>query len=261
MSKYVIATDKERIHYKISGEGNVGIIFLHGWLGNSDWWDMQQNYFKQKYTVIQMDLVGHGKSGKKRKVWSANQYALDIKRVVDEIGLEQVILVGHSMSGVYALLTSLISKKIVSVILIDTIKDIEKTLTYSQANEFLFKNYRENFEKAIENILFPLIFSKSSPTWLRDRLKKEFLTYDSELAIKIIEPLYKIDLKKICKSVNVPVVAINSDYTYTNIITNSLYFENYNCINIVGTGHYPMMEEPNVFNQKLDEVLNLVLNL
>lgn len=261
MSKYILTTDKKKIHYKISGKGSIGIFFLHGWLGNSDWWDMQQNYFKEKYTVVQIDLIGHGKSDRKRKNWTAEQYALDIKSVIDEVNLKKVILIGHSMSGAFALLTSLISRYVTSVILIDTIKDIEKMLTYAQANELLFNNYRKDFPDAIENILFPKILSNSSPVWIKDRLRKEFLNYNPELAIKIIEPLYKINIKKICSLINIPVIGINSDYTPTNIIGNSAYLNNYNCISIIGCGHYPMMENPNEFNQKLDDVIEIVLKL
>ncbi len=42
MEKYTLSSDGQKIHYKESGKGNTSIIFVHGWLGNTEWWVDQQ---------------------------------------------------------------------------------------------------------------------------------------------------------------------------------------------------------------------------
>ena len=43
MEKYTISSDGQKIHYKESGSGSTTLIFIHGWLGNTEWWAGQQN--------------------------------------------------------------------------------------------------------------------------------------------------------------------------------------------------------------------------
>ena len=57
MEKYTESSDGVMIHYEISGEGSTAIIFVHGWLGNTEWWFNQKIYFEDKYTIVSLDLA------------------------------------------------------------------------------------------------------------------------------------------------------------------------------------------------------------
>ena len=255
MNKYVKSSDGISIHYQITASKPIAIVFVHGWLGNAKWWDGQRSYFANKYTVVQMDLPGHGKSNALRKNWSSTQYAEDIRAVVDKIESQKIILVGHSMSGAYALESSLYIPKVKAIILVDTLKNMEQLMNYEQADELLFTPYRKDFKSAVESMLPPFLFAKSTPLILQQRLQSEFLRNDSGFAIKSIEPLYKMDIRNIAQLIKIPVRAINSDFTPTNCDNNLKYFRDYKYSSITGTGHYPMLERPNGFNMALDEVL------
>src|SRR4051794_32667704 len=124
MNKYVKSSDGINIHYQITETKPIAIIFVHGWLGNAKWWDRQRSYFEDKYTVVQIDLPGNGKSEASRINWSSTQYAADIKAVADNIAPQNIILVGHSMSGAYVLEASLIIPKVKAIILVDTLKNM-----------------------------------------------------------------------------------------------------------------------------------------
>lgn len=53
------------------------------------------------------------------------------------------------------------------------------------------------------------------------------------------------------RQIEVPVRAINSAYTPTNLEANQKYFRNYKYLSIFDTGHYPMLEKPVEFNKLL----------
>jgi pimeloyl-ACP methyl ester carboxylesterase len=36
------------------------LLFVHGWCINKSYWESQMKYFRDKYTVVAMDLPGHG---------------------------------------------------------------------------------------------------------------------------------------------------------------------------------------------------------
>lgn len=255
MEKYVRSTDGINIHYHMNGTHPTALLFVHGWLGNADWWDDQAAHFQTKYTVVRIDLPGHGKSESGRTEWSAEQYAKDIKSVADQVPCNNFILVGHSMSGPYTLEASLIIPRVKLVVLVDTVKDMDQLMDYRQADELLFQSYQKDFKNAVENFLPKFLFSHSTPAATRDRLHREFLNNDAAFAVATLAPLYKMDVRKTAQQVRVPVRAINSDYTPTNIDSIRKYLADYEVVTIAGTGHYPMLENPAAFNQALDGIL------
>jgi pimeloyl-ACP methyl ester carboxylesterase len=255
MEKYILSTDGINIHYKETGNGKTSIVLVHGWLGNTNWWKSQETFLKEKYSIVQIDLGGHGKSDKTRLNWTGEQYADDIKTVINQIDSSEVILVGHSMSGAYVLAALKYLPNVKAIILVDTLKDLDQDFTPEQAEQFMFSNYRKDFKSAIENILPQYLFVDETPKMIKHQLQNEFLQNDSELAINALKPLYKMDIRKIAKLVDVPVRAINSDATPTIIDNNRKYFKNYNYRTITGTGHYPMLEKPDEFNIILKEAI------
>lgn len=259
MEKYSRSTDKVNIHYTETGNGNIALVFVHGWLGNTNWWNDQEKYFNDKYKIVRIDLGGHGRSDKSRQNWTSKQYADDIKTVVQHIKSSEIILVGHSMSGAYVVEASIDIPKIKAIILVDTLRDLEQNLTTEQAEEFMFSHYRTDFKSAVENILPQYLFVEKTPEKIKKQLQNEFLQNEPDLAINTLRPLYEMDIQKFAQQINVPVRAINSDAAPTNMVSNTKYFKNYNYKVISDTGHYPMLEKPNEFNIILDKLIDETL--
>lgn len=259
MEKYAHSSDGQKIHYKESGHGNISLLFVHGWLGNAEWWNNQQEYFKNTYHIVQMDLAGHGKSDSSRKEWTSELYAEDIKAVTDQISSPEIILVGHSMSGAYVLEASSKIPQLKALILVDTVKDLDETFTDEQAEQFLFVHYRSDFKNAVENILPQYLFSKKTPPDVQQKIQDEFLQNTPEKAIDLLRPLYKTDFRKAASNIQVPVRAINSDSSATHIENNRKYLKDYDYVEINGTGHYPMLENPEEFNTLLEQTLEKLI--
>lgn len=255
MEKYTQSSDGQKIHYKENGHGNTVLLFVHGWLGNAEWWNHQLDYFKDRYQIVQMDLAGHGQSDTSRKKWTSELYADDIKAVASQIDSKEIILVGHSMSGAYVLEAALKISNLKALILIDTVKDLDETYTEEQVEEFLFVHYRSDFKNAVENILPQYLFAEKTPADVRQKIQNEFLQNTPETAIDLLAPLYKTDFREAASKVTVPVRAINSDNSPTNIENNRKYLKDYNYTEIAGTGHYPMLENPEEFNRILENIL------
>lgn len=258
MEKYAISSDGQKIHYKESGSGSTTLIFIHGWLGNTEWWAGQQKYFSSQYHIVQMDLAGHGRSDASRQEWTSAKYADDIKSVADAIDSNEIILAGHSMSGAYVLEASLKISKVKAIILIDTLKNLDESFTKEQTEEVL-SQYRKDFKYTVENILPQFLFAEGTPRAVKERVQHEFLQHEPELAINALRPLYKTDFKTFAKQVQVPVIAINSDASPTDIEANRKYLKDYDYVTIEGVGHYPMLEKPDEFNTILDGVIQKLI--
>lgn len=117
---YISSTDGTTIFYKTEGEGTP-LVFCYGVTCGPWHFHYQWEYFKSKYKVIMIDYRGHNRSGMPTKFSSLTirGCAEDVKAVLDHLGCEKAICVGHSMGvAVLVELTSMIPEKISGLILI-----------------------------------------------------------------------------------------------------------------------------------------------
>ncbi|MBN6526149.1 alpha/beta hydrolase [Acinetobacter pittii] len=98
---YVTTKDGVDIFYKDWGPRDAPVIFFHhGWPLSSDDWDAQMLFFlKEGFRVVAHDRRGHGRS---TQVWDGhdmNHYADDVAAVVEHLGIQGAVHVGHSTGG------------------------------------------------------------------------------------------------------------------------------------------------------------------
>ena len=162
------------------------------------------------------------------------------------------------MSGAYVLEASLKISNIKAIILIDTLKNLDESFTEEQAEEAL-SQYGKDFRYTVENVLPQFLFAEGTPRTVKERVQHEFLQHKPELAINALRPLYKTDFKTFAKQIQVPVIAINSDASPTDIEANRKYLKDYDYVTIEGVGHYPMLEKPDEFNTIFNDVLKRLI--
>src|SRR5215469_2757259 len=95
----VDSADGVHIEYRLYGKGEPAVVLVHGWSCNENYWNAQIDALKAQYTVVLIDLAGHGASGRNRADWSMANYGEDVAAVVRQIPNAQVVLVGHSMGA------------------------------------------------------------------------------------------------------------------------------------------------------------------
>ena len=98
---YVTTKDGVEIFYKDWGPRDAQVIhFHHGWPLSADDWDAQMLFFLANgFRVVAHDRRGHGRSS---QVWDGHDmdhYADDVAAVVDHLGTQGAVHVGHSTGG------------------------------------------------------------------------------------------------------------------------------------------------------------------
>jgi pimeloyl-ACP methyl ester carboxylesterase len=258
VKKTVKAGDGLSITCDVSGKGDTALVFLHGWGGDREYWKNQVDAFAADYTVVTVDQAGHGASGKDRKTWTIESLAGDVEAVVKDLKLKRVILVGHSMGGPVALLAAKkLPGTVVAVVGVDTLQDAEL-----KRPEELVKSLTAGLEKDFKGTvggMFGAMLAEKSDAKLKDWLGAKASSRDPAIAIALIKDLFALDQKKAFKEAGVPVRCINSAggyqfFTPTAVETNKKYAD-YDAVTIADVGHYPMLEKPKEFNEKLREVL------
>jgi pimeloyl-ACP methyl ester carboxylesterase len=84
--------------FRIAGSGPV-ILLIHGIGDNSTTWEAVQAKLAQRFTVIAVDLLGHGQSDKPRADYSIAAYANGMRDLLSLLDIERVTVVGHSLGG------------------------------------------------------------------------------------------------------------------------------------------------------------------
>jgi 3-oxoadipate enol-lactonase len=87
------------IHYESQGEGPP-IVFVHGLGGTSNVWHAQRITLSRYFRVIAFDLTGSGRSDRSRRQFSIEGWADDIAGLMDHLGIQDAVIVGHSMGTV-----------------------------------------------------------------------------------------------------------------------------------------------------------------
>jgi len=80
------------------GEG-FPFVLVHGYLGSSEMWTFQKEFFSKDYRVITPALPGFGESHNVKSLDSINKMAKEIINVLDQKKIDKFNLIGHSMGG------------------------------------------------------------------------------------------------------------------------------------------------------------------
>lgn len=97
-----VAVNGIRIWYAQFGKGEP-LLFVHGGLGNSDYWGNQVRAFKDRYRVIVMDSRGHGRSSRDAQPFGYDLMAGDVIGLLDHLKIGKVALVGWSDGAIIGL--------------------------------------------------------------------------------------------------------------------------------------------------------------
>ena len=70
-----------------------------GWREAQQTWRAILPQLAKKYRVIAPDLLGHGRSSKPRTDYSLGAFAVGLRDLLDELGVESATVVGQSLGG------------------------------------------------------------------------------------------------------------------------------------------------------------------
>ncbi len=90
--------DSYTLHYRTSGSGPI-LLMLHGMTLTGEQWVPFAKDFTDSYTVVIVDLPGHGGSSPLPDAFSFEKSTKLMHGLLDELGAKQVYGIGHSAGG------------------------------------------------------------------------------------------------------------------------------------------------------------------
>lgn len=244
------------IHHQVHGAIDASrpiLVLIHGWCCDATYWREQIDFFSGKFTVVTLDLSGHGRSSTNRAEYSMSSFAEDVRSVVLSIPSNApVTVVGHSMGGFVAVeVAGLLRDRVRAVIGVDTFRDIGlpalSATDFEQAIAGFINDFALTTRLFVENSFFRTDSNPDLRRWIVD----DMASADPEIGVAALRGINEWDGAHSLSQVDVPVVAINSDQRDTDDSRIKRFAPNFRLVTISGCGHFPMMEDPARFNAAL----------
>jgi pimeloyl-ACP methyl ester carboxylesterase len=248
------------IYYTREGSGDPAIVFVHGWTCDSSYWRHQTGEFSKDHTVVSLDLAGHGESGSNRGDWSMAAFGEDVAAVVEAEGLDDVILVGHSMGGAVIIEAARrLGNRVKQVVAIDTLQEPAREPYSESASKELWAPFAQDFSTAIEGFVRNSFFLPTAPPDVVDWVAKDMASADAGIALAAGHKLTTWDTRDGIREIaNTPFVLINADYRPTDAEGLASLHPDARLILLEDVGHFPMLVVPDAFNDVLRAVIELV---
>lgn len=250
----VDSADGVKIVYTAQGKGQPALVFIHGGLADRTFWSNQIDVFAKRFKFIALDLAGHGESGCNRSKWSMQAFAGDVQAVLAAEGVNRAVLIGNSLGGPVAVESALLMPdSVIGIIAVDTFHELDLRVDPSQM-EARAREFREDFTGSVKRMVSSLFHPDTDPDLVSD-VEERMAKTSVEAACAMFESFGGYDLAARVRRLKVPIRCINGDLFPTSIEANRQIYADFDALTLVHTGHFPMLESPDVFNRSLGEFL------
>lgn len=256
-----LVTEQGIVHYETLGRGRP-VLLLHGWLGSWALWRNTIEILSKEFRVYALDFFGFGESFDRTANFSVNNFVESVNQFMDRLGIVKAPLVGHSMGGTVSLAAGIrFPEKVVKATVIGS------PIQGSSLNLILkLAGYR----------------GTASIAWTSPALLKTFLRGYSYFIAKdgaavgkmIVDDVSKITVDSFFQSIGTLretdlrpqlgdlAMSVQGIYGKKDVIVNpnqsrvlKQYVPQARIDWFDGSGHFPMMDEPDRFHSTLIDFL------
>jgi pimeloyl-ACP methyl ester carboxylesterase len=232
-----------------AGGGNVPMLFVHSFAGNTAHWDAQVKHLRPRRRTLVMDLRGHGDSDAPASDdYSVPSLAQDIAAVADAQELRRFVLVGHSMGGSAA--CAYVGKhpeRIAGLVLVGT-----PGKAAPGQKQQIMGALRADYDKTM-NGYWASLLQDAQPN-VREALEAGMHSVRREPALAMIAAIFDYDPLPALKRYDGPKLIIDTPHGDGPAALHNQMPDIARKV-ITGTSHWPHMDKPQEFNRLVDEFL------
>jgi pimeloyl-ACP methyl ester carboxylesterase len=250
--RLTLSPDNVHIEYRVLGHGEPAVILIHGWACDANYWNEQFEALKSRYTVVAVNLAGHGGSASNRTDWSIANYAADVAAVARQLPNPRLVLVGHSMGATVALAaTPLIGSRVIGIIAVDALRSVGQPPLAPREVEQRVAPFRADFVGETRKLVSDSLFPRNANRVLVQKVAYDMSLEPPAVAVPSLQALLSLDLAALLPAIHVPVYAINSDLLPTDAARIRKSIPNFTLDVLDHSGHFLMLEDPARFNPLL----------
>jgi sigma-B regulation protein RsbQ len=253
-----MVTAAARNNVRVSGiVGGQPMMFAHGFGCDSNMWRHVAPHFEATHRVVLLDYVGHG--GSDSSAYSADRYgsllgyAADVLDICGELGLTDLVFVGHSVSAMIGALASIERPDIFASLVM-----IGPSPCYIDEDGYRGGFSREDIDGLLQSLesnylgwssaMAPVIMGNPDRPELAHELTNSFCRTDPEIARAFATATFLSDNRLDLARISVPVLVLQcsedaiaptevGDYVAGRIPSSRL-------VRLRATGHCPNLSAP-----------------
>lgn len=250
--------DNTSIHYWTNKniESDICIFFSHGVTADHRCFRKQEEYFENKYKIINWDIPMHGESQGTDFV-SYEECANLMKRIIDKESIKEVLLVGLSLGGYPSqMFAHLYPKNTRGLIAIDTTPFGKEY--YSSSDEFWLKQVEWIAKSVPTNLLKKSMAKSVSKTKYSYEIMMEMLdgTSKERIANQMGIAYRKFILENQDMKLDIPIMILLGEFDKTGKIKQycNAWHKNTNYpLNIIqNASHFSNSDNPEAVNKYID---------
>lgn len=259
----------ERNNVTVTGKGEKTIILAHGFGCDQGMWRYMVPLLKEDYRLVLFDYVGAGKSDigayESSKYNTLHGYVKDVLDIIDELQIENIIFIGHSISAMIGMLAS-----------IERPGCFEKLVMIGPSARYLNDSdgYYGGFEQSdiIElldmmemnfagwaSYMAPIVMDGSQNPSLTKELEESFVSTAPWIAREFAEVTFFSDHRPSLSKADTPTLIIQcsndsivpieaGEYLHTHLKNSTFYL-------MEAKGHYPHISQPEETGEIIREFL------
>lgn len=250
-----------RLHLEELGAGP-SLLLLHGWGMSHEVWERQVHEQAGRRRVVCADLRGHGASPKPLAGYGYDDHCADVLELLDRLDLDDVALVGWSMSGSVGARVARATPRVSRLALVGSPPRLTRTDGYPEgadpADCLAFRRAIESDRQAaMWQTAVDTLHRDAEPTrrWLHQ------LTMRAPLwaLLGCYDGVFAADVREDLRALTIPTLVVHGRHdAYVSVAA-----ARWTATNVPGarfelfdhSGHAPFLDEPERFREVLDEFL------
>jgi len=252
MTSRTIAGPAGALHVDDAGTAERGrppVVFLHGFGGDLSHWTAQLEHLRPEHRAIAMDLRGHGESERPRDAdFGVESQATDVVAVLDALGIDRAVLVGHSLGGAIALAAAARDPdRVAGLVLVAAPGRVPE-----EAGRQIVGAMEADYAKTAAGY-WDQLTAGARPA-VAEQIRADRDSLDPETGLAIIKSTFAFDPLPALQAYRGPRLAIltprgTAPHDLQNLVPDLPHRV------VDGTSHFLQMDDPATFNRILDEFL------
>jgi pimeloyl-ACP methyl ester carboxylesterase len=253
----IAVIDGKVVRYEVFGRGQP-VLFLHGWLGSWRYWFPTMKVVAEHFRTYSFDFLGFGHSQGSNEQKNIGTYSRQVVRFLDDLGIDRVLLVGHSMGGMVAMKTALdYPERVARVVTVGApfqgkslLWMLKLTSNPMIANTFARWSW-------LRRCLFAFFMGRVKDPAVEEILTESLLSSGSTINATLRSMLHT-DLRPELDGLQVPAFIVHGGRDEIVSPTQVNLFDNLSLAEVLlmaESRHFPFLDDPDMFNLMLLQFL------
>lgn len=259
----------KRNNVVLKGKGKAVIMFAHGFGCDQNMWRYITPAFEENYRVVLFDHVGAGasdlKAYSKEKYSRLEGYANDVLEIAHELKLEDIILVGHSVSALIGIIAAQKEPKLFRSLVL-----VGPSPSYINDGDYIGGFTKPQIDELLESLdqnhlgwsmtMAPVIMGNQERKELGEELTNSFCRTDPEIAKHFARTTFLTDKRDILSHSTTPALILQCSNDVIAPVAVGEYMHrhmaNSKLVIMKATGHCPNLSAPGETIQAITDFLN-----